>query len=174
MMGTRSGDLDPGVLLYLMRTRRFDAARCEDLINHRSGLLGVSGLSSDMRQLHEAAASNADAQLAIDMFCHSVRKQIAAMIAVLDGIDLLVFTGGIGEHHADVRASICRGLSWIGVRLDPVRNRLASSPAAPHSFEPVLGPIHDPGSRCAVKVLASKEDPTIARHAWELFGRDAT
>ncbi len=162
MMGTRSGDLDPGVLLYLMRTQRFDPAMCEDLINHHSGLLGVSDVHSDMRRLHEAAASNADAQLAIDMFCHSVRKQIAAMIAVLDGIDLLVFTGGIGENDADVRASICSGLSWIGVRLDPAANRPASR-----------GPIHDPASRCAVQVLDSREDSGIARHAWELFHQEA-
>lgn len=173
MMGTRSGDLDPGVLLYLMRTKHFDAAQCEDFINHRSGLLGVSGLSSDMRQLHDAAASNGDAQLAIEMFCHSVRKQIAAMITVLDGIDLLVFTGGIGEHDAQVRASICSGLSWIGVRLDPVRNRTASGSSDPHASGSVLGPIHDSTSRCPVKVLSSQEDVSIARHAWALVGRDA-
>ncbi|MGQ0699054.1 MAG: acetate/propionate family kinase [Panacagrimonas sp.] len=114
MMGTRSGDLDPGVLLYLMREKKVDAATLEQLIDHRSGLLGVSGLASDMRQLHEAAKSNADARLAIEMFCYSVRKQIAAMIAVLDGVDLLVFAGGIGENHASIRATICEGLSWIG------------------------------------------------------------
>ena len=156
VMGTRSGDLDPGVLIYLMREKQFDAARLEALVDHRSGLLGISGLSSDMRRLHEAAVSNPDARLAIEMFCYSVRKQIAAMIAALDGIDLLVFTGGIGETDAQVRAAICGGLSWIGVSLDEARNRFASNP------------IHDGASRCSVQVLASQEDEQIARHAWAL------
>jgi acetate kinase len=115
IMGTRSGDLDPGVLLYLMREKKLDAARLEELVDHRSGLIGISGISSDMRQLHEAAASNVDARLAIRMFCYSVRKQVAAMIAALEGVDLIVFTGGIGEHDEEVRAEICHGLSWFGV-----------------------------------------------------------
>src|SRR6202022_4614043 len=106
IMGSRSGDLDPGVLVYLMREQKFDAATLEDLIDHRSGLLGISGIGSDMRRLHVAATSNPDARLAIDMFCYSVRKQIAAMMAALGGVDLLVFTGGIGENDSKVRASI--------------------------------------------------------------------
>ncbi|MGK2897489.1 MAG: acetate/propionate family kinase [Burkholderiaceae bacterium] len=118
IMGTRSGDLDPGVLVYLMREKKFDAARLEALIDQRSGMLGISGLSSDMRRLHEAAASNRDARLAIEMFCYSVRKQVAAMVAVLGGLDMLVFTGGIGENDAPVRTEVCAGLSWIGVSLD--------------------------------------------------------
>ncbi|MBI2749176.1 MAG: acetate/propionate family kinase [Burkholderiales bacterium] len=156
IMGTRSGDLDPGLLVHLMREKRFDAARIEALVDHQSGLLGISGLSSDMRQLHEAAPSNPDARLAIEMFCLSVRKQIAAMIAVLDGLDLLVFTGGIGENDAVVRASICAGLSWIGVGLDEARNRSANNP------------INHAASRCSVQVMVSKEDEQIARHAWVL------
>jgi acetate kinase len=119
IMGTRSGDLDPGVLLYLMREKKFDVARLEELVDHRSGLMGISGIASDMRRLHEAAASNADARLAIQMFCYSVRKQVAAMIAALEGVDLIVFTGGIGEHDEEVRAEICDGLSCFGV--GPVR-----------------------------------------------------
>ena len=107
IMGTRSGDLDPGILSYLMREKKFDAATLEELVDHRSGLLGISGVSSDMRRLHEVASSNADARLAIQMFCYSVRKQVAAMIAVLDGVDLFVFTGGIGENDGQVRAAIC-------------------------------------------------------------------
>jgi acetate kinase len=157
IMGTRSGDLDPGVLVYLMREKKFDAAMLEELVDHGSGLLGISGVGSDMRSLHEAAESNPDARLAIDMFCHSVRKQIAAMIAVLDGIDLLVFTGGIGENDAQVRAAICSGLCWIGVSLDDARNRCASNP------------INGVASRCPVQVLASQEDEQIARHTWALL-----
>ena len=161
IMSTRSGDLDPGVLIYLMREKKFDAYKLEALVDHRSGLLGISGVGSDMRSLHEAAASNsvpsnADAQLAIQMFCISVRKQVAAMIAVLDGVDLLVFTGGIGENDAKVRAAICDGLSWIGVSLDPVRNQSVSNP------------VNGAESRCAVRVLASQEDAQIARHTWSI------
>ncbi|HVT28514.1 MAG TPA: acetate/propionate family kinase [Lacipirellulaceae bacterium] len=160
IMGTRSGDLDPGVLVYLMREKKFDAAMLEELVDHRSGLLGISGVGSDMRRLHEVAASNADARLAIQMFCYSVRKQVAAIIAALDGADMLVFTGGIGENDAQARAAICRGLSWIGVTLDPARNRSGENP------------ISDAASRCAVHVLASQEDEQIARHTWALVPRN--
>ncbi len=159
IMGTRSGDLDPGVLVYLMREKKFDAAMLEELVDHRSGLLGISGLDSDMRRLHAAAASNADARLAIEMFCHGVRKQIAAMIAALDGVDLIIFTGGIGENDGAVRAAICGGLSWIGIRLDEAGNHAANNP------------ISNPASRCRVHVLASQEEEQIARHTRTLLAR---
>jgi acetate kinase len=159
IMGTRSGDLDPGILVYLMRERKFDATMLEELVDHRSGLLGISGIGSDMRGLHEAASSNADARLAIQMFCYSARKQVAAMIAALGGVDLLVFTGGIGENDVDTRAAICDGLSWLGVSLDAARNRSANNP------------INDTRSRFAVYVLPSQEDEQIARHTWALFPR---
>jgi acetate kinase len=131
----------------------------EELVDHRSGLLGISGIGSDMRRLHKAASSNADARLAIAMFCYSVRKQVAAMIAALGGVDLLVFTGGIGENDVEARAAICGGLSWLGVNLDPARNRS------------VENPITEPASRCAVHVLPSQEDEEIARHTWALCPR---
>ena len=153
IMGTRSGDLDPGVLVYLAREQHFDAAMLEDLVDHRSGLLGISGLSGDMRALHEAAASNADAQLAIQMFCYAVIKQLGAMSMVLDGVDLIVFTGGIGENDALVRAGVCAGLSTLGVELDEARNGAAESL------------ISGTGSRCQVRVLPSLEDAQIALHA---------
>ena len=156
LMGTRSGDIDPGVLIYLLREKKYDAAMLEALLEHQSGLLGVSGLSSDMRQLHAAEASHAHARLAVEMFCYSVRKQIAAMIAVLDGVDRLVFTGGIGENDAAVRAAICAGLSWIGISLDERRN------------EATRNPIHALASRCAVNVFSSQEEQQIARHTWTL------
>jgi acetate kinase len=142
IMGTRSGDLDPGILVYLMRELAFDAAKLERMIDHQSGLMGISATSSDMRRLHDASSENPSARLAIAMFCYSVRKQIAAMIAVLGGIDLIVFTGGIGENDRMVRESICAGLSWAGVRLGP-------------------GP-------SIVKVLTSQEDEQIARHTWKI------
>ena len=145
IMGTRSGDLDPGVLVYLMREKGLDAVQLENLIDHRCGLLGISGIASDMRQLHAASSSNADASLAIEMFCYSVRKHIAAMAVALGGLDLLVFTGGIGEHDAAVRASICEGLSWLGISED--------SKAA---------------SRCQVRVMPAQEEQQIAIHTWRL------
>ena len=157
IMGTRSGDLDPGVLIYLIREKKFDAAMLEALVNCRSGLVGLSGVGSDMRRLHEASTSNADARLAIQMFCYSVRKQIAGMISVLDGVDALIFTGGIGENDAAVRATICEGLNWIGVQLDQARNLSANNP------------INNSASRCRVLVLASEEDEQIARHTSKLF-----
>jgi acetate kinase len=157
IMGTRSGDLDPGIMVYLMREKKFDAAMLEELVDRRSGLLGISGVGSDMRRLREAASSNADARLAIQMFCYSVRKQVAAMIAALGGVDLIVFTGGIGENDGEARAAICGGLAWIGVSLDNTRNRSANNP------------INDPASRCQVLVLASQEDEQIARHTGALF-----
>jgi acetate kinase len=157
MMGTRSGDLDPGVLVYLAREKKFDAATLEELVDRRSGLLGVSGLGGDMRRLRQAAPSNADARLAIEMFCYSVRKQIAAMIAALGGVDEIVFTGGIGENDAEARAAICEGLSWIGVNLDDARNRSTKNP------------ISSSASRCSVRVVTCQEDEQIARHTWALL-----
>jgi len=151
MMGTRSGDLDPGVLLYLMREKHLDAARLEDLVDRHSGLLGVSGLSSDMRDL-EAAPSNPDARLAIRMFGYGIRKEIAAMAAAMEGADMIVFTGGIGENDWEVRAAICTALAWMGVDLDEAHNRSAADP------------ISLPSSRCEVRVLPSQEDQQIARH----------
>jgi acetate kinase len=162
IMGTRSGDLDPGVLVYLAREKKMDVAMLEDLVDRRSGLLGISGISSDMRRLHQSAPSNPDARLAIDMFCYSVRKQIAAMIAALEGIDLIVFTGGIGENDVDVRASICAGFAWAGIGLEDARNRAADNP------------IGDSGLRCKVLVLPSQEDEQIARHSWALLPRGTT
>jgi acetate kinase len=159
IMGTRSGDIDPGVLVYLLREKKFDATMLEELVDHRSGLLGISGVSSDMRQLHEAAPSNADVRLAIQMFCYSVRKQVAAMIAALGGIDLLVFTGGIGENDVEARAAICGGLSWLGVSLNPARNRSGENP------------VSEPASPFMVHVLPSQEDRQIAYHTWALSQR---
>ena len=152
IMGTRSGDLDPGVLVHLMREMSMDATAVEQLVDHCSGLLGISGLSADMRALHAAADANSAAQLAIEMFCYAAAKQIGAMSTVLNGVDMLVFTGGIGEHDAVVRAAICARLACLGVELGEARNGLAA------------GTISRVGSRCEVQVLPSKEDEQIARH----------
>lgn len=145
VMGTRTGDLDPGVLVYLARERGFDAAMLANLVDHEGGLVAVSGRSADMRELHATAATDANARLAIDLFCYSAAKTIAVMSVVLDGVQLLVFTGGIGEHDALVRAAICARLGSLGVRLG------------------------DPTAACAVQVLPSREDAEIARQTWQLY-----
>jgi acetate kinase len=157
IMGTRSGDLDPGTLIYLMREKNLDVAMLEDLVDRQSGLKGISGIGSDMRTLHERASTNTDARLAVEMFCYSVRKQIAAMIAALDGVDMIVFTGGIGENDAAARAEICNGLSWIGIDLNQAQNLAASNP------------LNGPVSRCLIRILPSEEDAQIARHSRELL-----
>jgi len=112
VMGTRPGDLDPGVLLYLMREKGYDAERLEVLVDRESGLKGLSGGTSDMRKLH--AAKDAASHLAMEVFVHTARKHIAAMVASLGGLDLLVFTGGIGENDAVTRDAILAGLQWLG------------------------------------------------------------
>jgi acetate kinase len=135
MMATRCGDIDPGLLIYLAREKGLDADALEDLVDRRSGMLGVSGSSADIRAVRKS--DDASARLAIAMFQYSVQKQIAAMMAACGGADLLVFTGGIGEHDARTRAGICQGLGWLGV-----------------------------GDRCPVRALPSLENQEIARHAW--------
>ncbi|MBP6528827.1 MAG: acetate/propionate family kinase [Burkholderiales bacterium] len=151
IMGTRTGDLDPGVLVYLLRERKLDVDQLDTLLQRESGLRGVSGVTSDMRQLRTATATNTDAQLAIDMYCISAAKQIAAMITSLDGVDAIVFTGGIGENDVQTRAAICERLHWIGVHLDASANASSSRT------------ISGATSRCTVHVLRSEETQQIAR-----------
>jgi acetate kinase len=153
MMGTRTGDLDPGVLLYLMRERGFDAERLDRLVNKESGLLGVSGASADMKTLLERRPRDEGAALAVAMFCYQARKQVGAFAAAMGGLDTLVFTGGIGERAAAVRAEICDGLDHLGVRLDAPRN-------AAHT-----DPLSVAGAACAVRVVPTREDLMIARHS---------
>lgn len=152
MMGTRSGDLDPGVLLYLIRKQGYDAERLDRVVQREAGLLGVSQISSDMKMLLERRDRDARASEAIAMFCYSIRKSIGALAAVLGGLDTLVFTGGIGERAAVVRWEICEGLDHLGVVLDERRN-------AAHGDI-----ISSTGSPCTVRVVATDEDLMIARH----------
>ena len=122
-MGTRAGDLDPGVLLYLLRQGKSEA-ELDDLLNHRSGLLGVSNRSGDVRELERAAQDgDARAELALDLFAYRAAKYIGAYAAVLGGVDALTFTAGIGEHSASMRARICTRLAFLGIELDEERNR---------------------------------------------------
>ena len=121
-MGTRSGDLDPGVACYLMQHEHLTPEQFRHLINHESGLLGVSETSSDMRDLLSHAASDVRAAEAVELFCYQVKKYIGSYIAALNGVDTLVFSGGIGENAATVRARICNGLDFLGIELDEKRN----------------------------------------------------
>jgi acetate kinase len=152
IMGTRPGDLDPGVFLYLMQAKRYDAGRLGALLNDESGLLGISGLTSDMKTLLERRASDPRAAEAVEMFCASVRKHIGAFAAVLGGIDTLVFTGAIGERAAPVRWEICRTLDHLGLQLDRVKNDAHAEV------------ISLPSTTCTVRVVPTNEELMIARH----------
>lgn len=152
VMGTRSGDLDPSILIYLLREKGYNTAALERLVDSESGLLGVSELSSDMKTLLARRASDARAGEAVAIFCRSVRKQIGAFAAVLGGVDLLVFTGGIGERAAEVRHEICSDLGHLGIIIDNARNGAAESV------------ISSAGSACEVRVMATNEELMIARH----------
>ena len=156
MMGTRPGDLDPGVIVYLLEQKRYDAKRLAELVNLKSGLLGVSGLSSDVKTLLDARAANADAAMAIEMFCYQIRKSVGALAAALGGLDLLIFTGGIGEHAAAVRAEVCDGLAYLGLAIDPRRN---------DSNEDTISTAD---SRCRVRVIPTNENLMVARHTARL------
>lgn len=153
-MGTRCGAIDPGVLLYLMDQRGMDARAIEKLLYSQSGLLGVSGISSDMRKLLES--DDARARLAVDVYTYRIRREMGSLAAALGGVDAIVFTAGIGENSAEIRARICRDAAWLGVRLDDAAN--ASG-----------GPrISAPDSRVAVWVIPTNEELMIARHTQRL------
>ena len=122
VMGTRTGDLDPGVAYYLQRTERMSAARFQRMVNQESGLLGVSGTSSDLRDLCARSATDVRAAEAVELFCHQARKWIGAFAAALGGLDTLVFSAGIGENAPRIRSRICEGLGFLGVELDRTRN----------------------------------------------------
>ncbi|HJY78626.1 MAG TPA: acetate/propionate family kinase [Burkholderiales bacterium] len=149
-MGTRSGALDPGVILYLMDQRGMDARAIEKLLYNQSGLLGVSGISSDMRAL--LASGDPQAKLAIELYCYRIRRELGSLCAALGGLDAIVFTGGIGENSAAIRERVCRDAAWLGVALDAPAN--ASS-----------GPrISVPGSRASAWTIPTNEELMIARH----------
>lgn len=127
MMGTRSGDLDPAIVRFLCEREKISPAEVESLLNHKSGLLGVSGVSRDIRDVAAAAEQgNPDAALAIEMFCYRVRKYIGQYMAVLGGTEAIIFGGGIGEHADQIRARVCEGLKHLGIAFDPERNRAAN------------------------------------------------
>ena len=156
-MGTRSGALDPGVLLYLMDERGMDARAVEKLLYSQSGLLGLSGISSDMRKLLESPEPRA--KLAVDVFVYRVRRELGSLAAALGGLDALVFTAGIGENSAAIRDRVCRDAAWIGVELD----RAANEKGGPR--------ISAPRSRVTAWVLPTNEELMIAQHTQRLIAR---
>jgi acetate kinase len=160
VMGTRSGDLDPAVVGHLVRKEGLSVDEVERLLNERSGLLGVSGLSRDMREVLIAAERgfNSRATLAVDVFCYRVRKYIGAYLAVLGGADAIVFGGGIGERSAVIRARICGGMDWCGLRLDPVRNEAAVGLASGEAAK-----ISEDRTKLACYVAGVDEEAEIAR-----------
>jgi acetate kinase len=154
-MGTRSGSLDPGVILYLMDQRKMDARAIEKLLYNQSGLLGVSGISSDMRALLESRAPRAE--LAISLFVYRIRRELGSLAAALGGLDAIVFTAGIGENASVIRGRVCRDAAWLGVQIDEAANtgghRRISTDKSP----------------VAVWVIATNEELMIARHTQRLL-----
>lgn len=159
-MGTRPGQLDPGVVLYLMKTQGKSADEIEDMLYHHSGLLGVSGISSDMRAL--LASDDVHAREAVDLFVYGISRAIGSLAASLGGLDALVFTGGIGEHAAVIRARICEQAAWLGVMCDEAANASAETR------------IDASGSRVSVWVIPTDEELMIARHARDAIMKQRT
>jgi len=157
-MSTRSGDLDPGLFWYLSRTLRMTGKQFHEMVHHQSGLLGVSGISPDMRDLLAREAKDVRAAEAVALFCYQAKKWIGAYAAALGGLDALVFTGGIGENAYQVRARICDGLQFLGLRLDPKKNR-AGAPI-----------ISTRASRVTVRVIRTDEEVTIAKTVCRVLG----
>lgn len=155
VMGTRCGSIDPGVLLYLMDHHSMDARELEQLLYYESGLLGVSGISSDMRVL--IASNDLRAEEAIDLFVYRIGREIGSLVAALGGLDALVFTGGIGEHAADIRAKVCQHSAWLGLELDEAANQA------------VIKRISTPVSKVSAWVVATDENWMIAHHTFSLF-----
>jgi len=153
-MSTRSGDLDPGLLAYLARSERMTPAQFGRMVNHESGLLGVSGTSPDMRDLLARESADGRAAEAVALFCYQAKKWIGAYAAALGGLDTLVFAGGIGENAPPIRERICAGLGFLGVGLDRRRNARTA---------PLISP--DAG-RVKVRVIRTDEELMIARSAW--------
>lgn len=154
VMSTRTGDLDPGIIVYLLKTRGYDSDELNELLNRKSGLMGISGISSDMADLLKKEAAAPSAALAIEVFCYQAKKFIGALAAALGGLDTLVFTAGMGENSPEIRERIVQGLGFLGLELDLDRNKKNG---------PVIskGPVQ-------VRVMKTNEELMIARHAWRV------
>jgi acetate kinase len=159
MMGTRSGTIDPGILIYLLRHKGLEVNALDKALNHESGLLGVSGISSDMRRVLSALPSNPDARLAVDVYIHRIRQTVGAMAATLGGIDALVFTAGIGEHSPEIRRRVCENLNFLGLELDRRANETCQADAD----------VAAPASAVRIIVIAAREDLAIMRETRRLL-----
>lgn len=160
MMGTRSGSIDPGILLHLLREENISPETLDDMLNNESGLLGISGVSNDLRAVIKASENgNTRARLAIDMFIHRLISGIGQMVASLNGADALVFTAGIGENSAYIREKTCQAFNFLGIKIDPEKNNAS----------PVEEEISTPESRTRVLVIHTQEDWEIARECWHLM-----
>jgi acetate kinase len=157
VMSTRVGDLDPGVIIYLLQEQGMTPAAVNHLINHQAGLLGISGISADMHVLLAQADTQADAALAVEIFCYQARKFVGALAAALGGLDTFIFTGGIGENSATIRARICANLEFLGIHLDPNLNQ---------ENAPIISKQHSP---VTVRVMKTNEELMIARHTRDLL-----
>jgi acetate kinase len=159
MMGTRSGSVDPGILTYLMRQGDITGEKLDELLNKKSGLLGISGTSGDMRQIVASLKTgDARAKLAFDIFVHRLRCGIGAMAAVLGGMDALIFSAGIGENSSDVRAAACANFGYLDLYLDPGKNAASTQDHDIASEDSVV----------RVLVIRAQEDWAIARDCWKL------
>jgi acetate kinase len=160
MMGSRSGSIDPGILMHQLRQSACNVDELDRQLNRQSGLLGVSGVSSDLREVLEAiAAGNSQAQLAFDVYVHRLRSHLGAMWMSLGGVDALVFTAGVGEHSPHIRAAACEGLEFLGVKLDGDRNQ----------SNPVDADIAHPDAAVRVLVIHTQEDWAIAQDCWRIL-----
>lgn len=163
MMGTRSGSVDPGILTFLMRQKGLDAGELDEVLNAKSGLLGVSGISSDMREILNAMRQGHErARLAFEIFVHRLRREIGAMIGVLNGLDVLIFTAGIGENSAQVRTVACETFAWIGLKLDPEKNARPSGDQELSTSD----------SSVRIFVIRAQEDWAIAKECWRMLTAD--
>jgi acetate kinase len=160
-MSTRSGDLDPGIFVYLSRTEGMTPDQFQRLVNEESGLRGISETSSDMRDLTSRSAQDPRAAEAVEVFCYQAKKWIGALATVLGGVDTLVFAGGIGENAPEVRARICDGLDFLGIAVDPALN---------DTNAPVISPGSNVG-RTTVRVIRTNEELVMAKAAWRLVGQ---
>jgi acetate kinase len=158
MMATRSGSVDPGILIYLLRHKGLDAEELDSALNYESGLLGISGISSDLRQILSELPHNSDARLAVDVYVHGIVQTIGAMAATLGGIDALVFTAGIGEGSAEIRKRVCAKLKYLGLNLDPAANEDCQPDAD----------IATAASPARILVIATRENLTIMRETRRL------
>ena len=163
MMGTRSGSIDPSILIYLLR-QGYNAEQLDEMLNKQSGLKGVSGISGDMRQISQAIADeNYRAKLAFEMYIHRLRSHIGSMLASLSGLDVLVFTAGVGENHSLTRTATCEAFEFLGLKLD-----LAKNQASPKDAD-----IATPNSTIRVLVVQTQEDWAIAQSCWHLLNRES-